>query len=92
MNSDSKAMDEILASIRQAVAEGPPLQRDPDYALDAPAPPPPVAPPSTLVLGLDAYMQTLLEPALKAWLDANLPEIVDRAVHAEIARLTGQPE
>ncbi len=32
--------------------------------------------------------RSALEPVLKAWLDANLPEIVDRAARQEIERLT----
>lgn len=38
----------------------------------------------------DATVRAMLAPLLKAWLDAHLPEIVETAVHAEIARLTGQ--
>ncbi len=32
----------------------------------------------------------MLAPMLQDWLDAHLPEIVERAVHAELRRLTGQ--
>ena len=39
---------------------------------------------------LDALMRSLLEPMLKAWLDAHLPEIVEGVARAEIARLTGR--
>ncbi len=38
---------------------------------------------------LEGLIRSMLEPMLKTWLDANLPEIVDRAARAEIRRLTG---
>lgn len=39
---------------------------------------------------LDDLIRSLLTPMLKAWLDANLPEIVERTAQAEIRRLTGR--
>lgn len=92
-------MDDILASIRDAMtgapheaAEGAPELREVAGATAAAAL---AALPGlgvTQVTGtsLDALMRALLEPLLKAWLDAHLPEIVDRAARAEIARLTGR--
>ena len=41
---------------------------------------------------LDELVKDLLRPMLKAWLDANLPPLVQRLVEAEIARLAGRPE
>lgn len=41
---------------------------------------------------LDELVRDLLRPMLKAWLDANLPPLVQRLVEAEIARLAGRPE
>ena len=41
---------------------------------------------------LDDLVKDLLRPMLKAWLDANLPPLVQRLVEAEIARLAGRPE
>ena len=41
---------------------------------------------------LDELVKDLLRPMLKAWLDANLPPLVQRLVEAEIARLTGRSE
>ena len=38
---------------------------------------------------IDAMTREMLAPLLKAWLDANLPEIVEAATRAEIRRLTG---
>ncbi len=39
---------------------------------------------------VEALVRATLEPVLKAWLDAHLPEIVDRVARAEIARLIGR--
>ena len=45
---------------------------------------------AALPADIDATVRDILTPLLKTWLDANLPEIVEAAVHAEIKRLTGQ--
>lgn len=37
---------------------------------------------------LEALVRELLTPMLKSWLDANLPELVERMVAREIARIT----
>lgn len=37
---------------------------------------------------LEALVRELLKPMLREWLDANLPEIVERTVAREIARIT----
>ncbi len=39
---------------------------------------------------LDDLIRSLLTPMLKGWLDAHLPEIVERTAQAEIRRLTGR--
>src|SRR3546814_20801802 len=39
---------------------------------------------------LEGLVREMLRPMLKAWLDRNLPDIVDEVVPAEIARLTGK--
>ena len=91
MPSD-RDLDELLASIRRSVTETP---AEPAAAAAAPAPvePPPApfppAPEAVSGTTLEALVKPLLEPMLKAWLDTNLPEIVDAAARAEIARLTG---
>jgi len=36
---------------------------------------------------LDQIVQDLLRPLLQTWLDENLPQIVERLVQAEIARI-----
>ena len=98
MNDDAtKAMDEIMASIRNAVTTGETVltapMREPD-ASEAPEPlPAPTAPPAPLPAGetsLEGLVSALLEPMLKDWLDANLGRIVEARVQAEIARLTAR--
>lgn len=37
---------------------------------------------------LEGLVRAMLKPMLKEWLDVNLPDIVQRSVEAEIARLT----
>lgn len=39
---------------------------------------------------LEAMMRSMLEPMLQQWLDANMPEIVERLAQSEIKRLTGK--
>ena len=39
---------------------------------------------------LDAVVREMLRPMLKAWLDENLPEIVEQLVTREIVRITGR--
>jgi|JI10StandDraft_1071094.scaffolds.fasta_scaffold29493_7 cell pole-organizing protein PopZ len=94
-----KNLDDILASIRKIVVEDPTTAApepdiddallDPDFdtlplteLVNEPAALPTEA-------GIDATARALLQPMLQAWLDANLPEIVEAAVAAEIKRLTG---
>ncbi len=84
-------IDDILASIRTRMA-GAEAADTPDAAA---APVESVAmpePPSTGgSLTVEALVREALEPMLKAWLDANLPEIVEAAARAEVRRLTGKP-
>ncbi len=40
---------------------------------------------------LEALVREMLQPMLKQWLDANLPEIVERMVSREIQRITSRP-
>jgi len=37
---------------------------------------------------LEGFVSAMLKPMLKEWLDLNLPNIVQRSVEAEIARMT----
>lgn len=98
-----KPLDDILASIRQIIVApdaAPPVADeepeiddallDPDFdtlplteLVDADAAP------ALSAAMIDETARALLQPMLKAWLDANLPEIVEAAVAAEIRRLTG---
>jgi uncharacterized protein len=39
---------------------------------------------------LEAMVREMLKPMLKAWLDAKLPEIVERAVAQEVGRISGR--
>jgi len=101
--TQDKNLDDILASIRKIVVEDGPAATviaddideallDPDFdslpltgigetkaTLAAPE-----------VTDIDATARALLKPMLQAWLDANLPEIVEAAVAVEIRRLTGR--
>jgi uncharacterized protein len=38
---------------------------------------------------LEELVRQTLRPLLQAWLDANLPPLVERLVQAEIARVVG---
>jgi cell pole-organizing protein PopZ len=53
----------------------------------------PGAPPQIVRSGetsLEGLVRDLLRPMLAEWLEANLPQIVDRMVQAEIARIAGK--
>ncbi len=41
---------------------------------------------------LEGLIREMLKPMLKEWLDANLPDIVEKMVAREIARITGKVE
>ena len=45
----------------------------------------PNAPPNTI----DGLIREMLRPMLREWLDANLPDLVERVVAREVARLGG---
>jgi uncharacterized protein len=94
-----QSMDEVLASIRRILTD------DPVRAKPAPPPEPEVlelADPlpdmgTVAVAGYSGAGQTIedvvramLQPLLKEWLDANLPDIVAREVQAEVKRLASK--
>lgn len=95
-------IDEILASIRRIVTDEvtpvPPLRGAPEPQAAEPAvltltdplgpEPPPTAAPGDAAL--EALVLRALQPVLKAWLDAHLPEIVAQVAREEIHRLTGR--
>jgi cell pole-organizing protein PopZ len=39
---------------------------------------------------MDGLVRELLKPMLKEWLDANLPQLVERVVAREVARIIGR--
>jgi hypothetical protein len=100
-------IDAILASIRSRMNEASPPPGDAPEALTLPPVPllPPIEPEAAAPaapdlaavqlsggeMTLDALLRSTLESTLKAWLDANAPEIVERLAQAEIRRLT-RPE
>lgn len=94
MNEPPAPIDAILASIRARVT-GP--EDDADLAplpepVAQPAPVPldhVTLPPETATITLDALIRDMLTPHIKAWLDANMPEIVEKLAREEIRRLTG---
>lgn len=92
-------IDAILESIRArvtgeveapvvapSIAEGPP----PMPLIASPAEDPGKVVMSGGGMTLDALVQKMLEPMLKAWLDQRLPEIVERVARDEIRRIAGQ--
>ena len=90
-------IDVILASIRSRMSNDGAFIPEPVPAPpvdDVPAEPAPVPDIGAIALGgtttLDGLVKSMLEPMLKAWLDANMPEIVERMAQEEIKRLTGR--
>jgi hypothetical protein len=97
-----QSMDEVLASIRRILSDDP-MRAKPAAPVVAPEPEPlDLADPlpeigKVAVSGYPGATQTLedltramLQPLLKEWLDANLPDIVAREVQAEVKRLAGK--
>lgn len=84
----------ILASIRETVASEVAPAPDPGYpagerVTEAPraAPPArPVAPARTV----EDFLADLARPHVKAWVDANLAEIVQKLAEEEVRRLTAR--
>jgi cell pole-organizing protein PopZ len=83
----SGALDPNLASILDSIratvgGEAPPeATAEPVAAQATPAPRGP---------SVEEWLAALVEPHVKAWLDANLPEIVTARVNAELERY-GRP-
>ncbi|MEI6485465.1 MAG: DUF2497 domain-containing protein [Sphingomonadales bacterium] len=99
--SDTPDLEAILASIRTRVLEpgrdvepAPPPAAPAAAAAAAPAAPVPLA--DVMMTGagggmtLDDLMRSMLAPQIQAWLDANMPEIVERLAREEIRRLTAR--
>lgn len=94
MSEPPASIDAILASIRARVT-GPEDEPPPPPAAEAPAEP--AVPldtvaitPAAATMTLDELIRSLLAPQIKAWLDANMPEIVEKLAREEIRRLTGK--
>jgi hypothetical protein len=96
MSEPPPALDVILASIRARVMEpGNDDNEDSPSPALAPAPAPVslanvTLPSSSTGMTLDELMRSMLAPQIKAWLDANMPEIVEKLAREEIKRLTGK--
>ncbi|WP_303784760.1 DUF2497 domain-containing protein [Sandarakinorhabdus limnophila] len=96
MSEPPPALDVILASIRARVMEpGNDENEDPPSPAPALAPAPVslanvTLPSSSTGMTLDELMRSMLAPQIKAWLDANMPEIVEKLAREEIKRLTGK--
>ena len=90
MTATPPDLDAILESIRARVVG--------EVAAPPPAPAAPARPgkltPTPVIdaagTTVEALFTALLEPMLRQWIDAHLPEICERAAQAEIRRLTGQ--
>jgi hypothetical protein len=81
-------LSDILKSIREMV--GTPGAGQPGEDAPAPEPdPPPLAPPRSPAVQrtVEDVLAELAAPHVKSWVDANLPEIVQRMVAAEVERL-----
>jgi hypothetical protein len=97
MSRQPTDLDAILESIRQRMVD-PEAAPVPPPQSSAPSPPAPrpdrlVAAPVVAAGGVsvEALVTAVLEPLLREWIDANMPEIAERVAQAEIRRLTGQP-
>ena len=95
--NEPPALDAILASIRARVMD--PGNADQEPATPAAAPAPAVQqvslnnvmiPASSAGMTLDELMRSMLAPQIQAWLNANMPEIVEKLARDEIKRLTGK--
>lgn len=97
MSDTPPDIDAILASIRSRMTDAEDGGAQHEDASPEPAQPPAAA--NTPDIGaasvpagltLEALIRSMLEPMLQNWLDANMPEIVERLAQAEIKRLTGK--
>lgn len=92
MSNAPTDLDAILESIRSRVT-GEVTAATPQPLPDLPGKPARLVPPPVVDAGgvtVEALFTAVLEPMLRQWLDANLPEICERAAQSEIKRLTGQ--
>ncbi|WP_164157362.1 DUF2497 domain-containing protein [Sandarakinorhabdus rubra] len=95
MTESPATLDAILASIRARVMSPADEGDDAPPPVVAEAPPPvPLADvaitPGVASMTLDELIRSLLASHVQAWLDANMPEIVEKLAREEIRRLTGK--
>lgn len=92
MSEPPPALDAILASIRARVMDPDSVEDDAPASAASPAVPlaDVVIPPGSAGMTLDELMRSMLAPQIQAWLNANMPEIVEKLAREEIRRLTGK--
>lgn len=83
-----QSIDAIMASIRASLADDVPPAVPAQPAAARPSAPAPTA--AEVSASLDDVVRAMVGPMLQTWLDTHMPEIVERATHAEIRRLTGR--
>jgi len=86
-------LDSILESIRARVTGDAVAVFDPPPLPVLAAKPARLAPAPIIDASgvtVEALFTALLEPMLRQWIDANMPEICERIAQQEIRRLTGQ--
>lgn len=86
-------LEAILESIRSRVTGEPNDALVPPPVRDLPPKPAQLLPTPVIESGggtVDALFRAVLDPLLRQWMDANLPEICERVAQAEIRRLTGK--
>ncbi|KAB7643700.1 DUF2497 domain-containing protein [Polymorphobacter fuscus] len=92
--TETPDLDAILESIRLRMTgdAAPPAAPPPQVAAPPPLRKAPLVPPPAASTGttVDALVTSILEPLLRQWIDANLPEICERVAQQEIRRLTAQ--
>lgn len=79
----------LLDSIRQTVGGDSPPAEAPQADAEPPAAPPAPLPPAE-GRTVEQFLADLIRPQVAAWLDAHLPEIVQKLAAEEIRRLTGR--
>jgi hypothetical protein len=87
-----QSIDAIMASIRASLADDVPPAVPAQPAAARPLTPPPVPSAADVSASLDDVVRAMVGPMLQAWLGTHMPEIVEKATHAEIRRLTGRTD
>lgn len=87
-----QSIDAIMASIRASLADDVPSAVPAQPAAARPSAPEPALTAAEVSASLDDVVRAMVGPMLQAWLDTHMPEIVEKATHAEIRRLTGRTD